>query len=76
MSGLTPIDPQTYRKFLEYMGCKYKRPEKGDHVVWGKGGLKRPIIFPNDIVSRTVITTNNRTLGISTKEYLEILAKL
>lgn len=76
MSGLTPIDASIFIKFLKYIGCEYIRQGKGSHVVWGKKGLNRRIIFPMGTLSKTVIKTNLQILNISTKEYLDILNKL
>jgi hypothetical protein len=57
-------------------GCKYDRIE-GDHCIYKKDGLKRPIIFPmiKDIPV-FIILNNLKTLGISREEYFKLLGKL
>ena len=45
--------------------------------MYWRVGLKRPVIFPGDAeIPLMVIKSNLRTLGMSTKEYLEILERL
>lgn len=77
MPRLTPLPLKKWIKFLEYVGCHFKREGKGDHIVWTRKDLKRPIIFQDDReVSFAVIKSNLKTLGLSTEEHLEILKKL
>jgi len=74
---LSPVKISIFRKFLEQQGLKYIRT-KGDHEIWSRKDLKRPVIFPikkKDIYMR-VIVSNLRTLGISTKEFKEQVKKL
>lgn len=73
---LTVVHWKTFDKFLKYIGCKFVR-EKGDHRVYWRVGLKRPIILPRDNQLPLFIIRNNlRTLNISPDEYLEILKKI
>lgn len=73
---LAPVKRATFEAFLHFVGCEYQR-QKGDHLVYWRVGLKRPVIFPDDTeIPVMVIKSNLRTLGISTKEYLEILSRL
>ncbi|HCM43832.1 TPA: hypothetical protein DIS55_02670 [Candidatus Kaiserbacteria bacterium] len=54
-------------------GCVFKR-ERGDHRVYAKIGLKRPIIIPRDTELPPFIILNNlRTLGVSRDTYLDFL---
>ncbi|PIR83927.1 hypothetical protein COU18_00745 [Candidatus Kaiserbacteria bacterium CG10_big_fil_rev_8_21_14_0_10_51_14] len=65
-----------WKKFEEFLlseGCVFKR-EKGDHRVYSKLGLKRPVIVPRDSELPPGIVLNNlRTLGISKETYLDFL---
>lgn len=73
---LTVVHWTKFDKFLKYVGCKFIR-EKGDHRVYWRDGLKRPIIVPRDKQLPLFIIRNNlRTLSISPDEYLEILKKI
>jgi predicted RNA binding protein YcfA (HicA-like mRNA interferase family) len=76
LSRLAPVPLKKWIKFLEFVGCHFKRRGKGDHIVWDRRDLKRPIIFQDDReVTVTVIKSNLRTLGMSAEQYLEILEK-
>lgn len=76
MSQLTPVHWKKFEKFVLYVGCHFER-QKGDHRIYWRSGLKRPVVFPADKEVPVFIIRNNlRTLGISVKEYLEIMEKL
>jgi predicted RNA binding protein YcfA (HicA-like mRNA interferase family) len=76
MPRITPIKRKKFEKFLEYIGCKSKRI-KGDHLIYDRPGLKRPVVITTDKEVPVFIIRNNlRTLGVSTEEYLEILKKV
>lgn len=76
MQSLKPISWKRFEKFILYTGCRYKR-KRGDHRVYGRSDLKRPIIFPEDKEIPVFIIRNNlRTLGISHNEYLSILEEV
>ena len=74
MSSLTPVDYKKFDKFLRYVGCEFVR-QKGDHRIYHKANLKRPIVIPavKDIPI-FIILNNLRVLGISKEEYLHILS--
>ncbi len=73
---ITPISWKKFEKFLFFIGCVFVR-EKGDHRVYSKVGLKRPIIVPrNDQLPVFVIKNNINLLGLSNEEYLEILKNI
>jgi len=76
LSRLTPIDYKKFEKFLKYIGCEFVR-QKGDHRVYTKANLKRPIIIPaiKDIPI-FIIQNNLKILGISKEEYLSMLEQL
>jgi len=76
MPELTPIKWKHFEKFLLYIGCVFKR-QRGDHRIYWRQGLKRPIVLPTyNNLPKFVILSNLRTLGMSVNEYLEILKKL
>jgi len=76
MSQLTPVHWKKFEKFVLYVGCHFER-QKGDHRIYWRSDLKRPVVFPADKEVPVFIIRNNlRTLGISVKEYLEIMEKL
>jgi predicted RNA binding protein YcfA (HicA-like mRNA interferase family) len=58
------------------IGCRIVRT-KGDHCIYKKEGLKRPIIVPmiNDIPV-FIIQNNLKTLGITREEYFKLLDKI
>lgn len=47
MPHFQPVHWKQFEKFLLGVGCKFKR-EKGDHRVYWKPGLKRPVVIPRD----------------------------
>lgn len=76
MPRLTPISWKKFEKFLLYAGCRYSR-RKGDHRIYDREGLKRPVVIPEEKILPVFIIRNNlRVLNISVKEYLEILKNI
>ena len=76
MVRLTPIHWKRFEKVLLYLGCKFVR-EKGDHRVYWREGLERPIIIPREKeLSKFIIRNNLRLLNINIDKYLEILKRI
>lgn len=76
MARLTPIHWKKFDKFLKFIGCQLTR-ERGDHRIYWREDLKRPVVIPKDKELPVFIIRNNlRILGINTKEFLEILKKI
>jgi len=76
MAHLTPIHWKKFEKFLLFVGCHLSR-EKGDHRIYWREGMKRPIVIPKDKNLPVFVIRNNlRVLGIKPKEYLEILKRI
>jgi len=76
MPQFSSIKWKKFEKFLLYIGCTFKR-QKGDHRIYWRKDLKRPIVLPiYDNLPKFIILNNLRTLGITVKEYLEILKKI
>ncbi len=76
MARLTPIHWKKFEKFLLFVGCQLTR-EKGDHRIYWRLGLKRPVVIPRDEALPIFIIRNNlRILNVSPEEYLEILKRI
>ncbi|MEK7117807.1 MAG: type II toxin-antitoxin system HicA family toxin [Patescibacteria group bacterium] len=76
MPKIGNINWQKFEKFLFTVGCQFKR-EKGDHRIYRKHGIKRPVVVPRDkILPEFIILKNLRTLGISREEYLKIIQRI
>lgn len=76
MPRLTPIKRKKFEKFLVFIGCCLKR-QKGDHLIYDRAGLKRPVIITVDKEVPVFIIRNNlRTLNIPVEEYLKIIQQL
>lgn len=75
MPKIQSIHWREFEKFLIAHGCEFAR-EKGDHRVYWKKGLKRPIIVPRDTSLPAFIILNNlRTLGVTREEYVAFIEK-
>ncbi|MEK7639687.1 MAG: type II toxin-antitoxin system HicA family toxin [Patescibacteria group bacterium] len=76
MPRVTPVHWKRFEKFLLYVGCTFVR-EKGDHRIYTRDGLSRPVVVPRDTQLPIFIIRNNlRVLGISTDDYLQILDRV
>ena len=76
MPKITAIHWKKFEKFLFEVGCIFKR-EKGDHRIYWRKGLSRPIVLPRDTQLPVFVIQNNlRLLGISREQYLEILERI
>jgi predicted RNA binding protein YcfA (HicA-like mRNA interferase family) len=76
MGEIQSIHWKKFEKFLLKNGCEFKR-EKGDHRVYWKKGLKRPVVIPRDSrLPAFVIHNNLHILGISRDEFLNTISKL
>lgn len=74
MSRITPIHYKKLVKVFEYLNFHLDRQE-GDHLVYIKNGIKRPVVIPmyNDIPI-FIIKNDIKSAGISRSEYVRILA--
>lgn len=76
MPHITPLTWKKLEKLVLYVGCKFDR-QKGDHLIYTRNDLKRPIVFPKDKEIPVFIIRNNlRVLNISNEEYIEILKQI
>jgi predicted RNA binding protein YcfA (HicA-like mRNA interferase family) len=75
MPRIQSIHWKEFEKFLFVIGCEFKR-EKGDHRVYWKKGIKRPVVVPRDTALPAFIILNNlRVLGVSREEYIKIVGE-
>lgn len=73
MSKITPINYKRLLKIFEKEGFKYCRT-KGDHIIYSKLGVSRPLVIPIYREVPTFIIKNLfRTAGISRERYFELL---
>lgn len=68
------ISISEFESFLELCQCKFIKNDNG-HVKYSRSDLFRPIIFQNHIdpIPQFIVLNNLRLLGISKKEYFEIM---
>ena len=75
MPKIVPIPASRLRKIFEDEGFKCIRVE-GDHYVYTKQGVVRPVVIPNWLeVPVFIIKNNMRTAGISRERYFQLLKK-
>jgi len=73
MKEIGTIHWKRFEKFLLESECQFKR-EQGDHRVYTRPGLKRPIILPRYKELPSFIILNNlKLLGISKKDFLKTI---
>ncbi|MBI2268176.1 MAG: type II toxin-antitoxin system HicA family toxin [Candidatus Blackburnbacteria bacterium] len=59
MPQLSPIKRRKFEKFLKFIGCKLKRT-KGDHLIYDRPGLDRPVVITSDNeIPIMIIRTNS-----------------
>ena len=76
MAHLIPIHWKKFEKFLLFIGCHFAR-SKGDHRIYWRNGLDRPIVIPREKDIPVFIIRNNlRVLDVSPDKYLEILKRI
>ena len=76
MSDINSVSWRLFEKFLIRIGCVFKR-QKGDHRIYWKQGIPRPIVVPQERTLPVFIILNNlRVLGVSKEEFLKILEEL
>ena len=73
---IKPISRNAFERFLKEVGCVHKRT-KGDHLVYTRSGLARPLVLQaKREILPFIIKSNLKTLGISIEEYLQIIKGL
>ena len=75
MSKLSPVAWRVLTRVFELEGFKCVR-EEGDHLIYTKRSVPRPVVIPKySTVPVFIIKNNLRTAGISRERYLELLKK-
>lgn len=75
MGDFGAVDWRIFEKFLLEHGCTFKRM-KGDHRVYTRDELKRPLIVPQyDPLPPFIILNNLRILGASKEALLKFLGR-
>jgi len=75
MPRISPIPSRRLQRLFEKAGFKCVRTE-GDHFVYTKKGVIRPIVIPDwPEVPVFIIKNNLRSAGISREEYFDLLEK-
>jgi len=75
MHKIVPVTASKLRKVFEKVGFKCVRIE-GDHFVYTKEGISRPVVIPDwKEVPVFIIKNNLRTAGITREEYLSMLGQ-
>jgi predicted RNA binding protein YcfA (HicA-like mRNA interferase family) len=76
MPRIIPLPASRLRKLFEKAGFNCARIE-GDHFVYIKPGISRPIVIPDwHEVPVFIIKNNLRTAGISREEYFALLKEV
>ena len=75
MPHLAPVHWKKFDRFLQSVGCTLER-EHGDHRIYWRSGLTRPIVVQRVRALPVFIIRNNlRLLGISVETYLSMIEK-
>lgn len=75
MPSIRPISYKRLAKVFEADGFACVRNE-GDHMVFTKAGVLRPVVIPKYSAVPVFIVKNNlRTAGISRERYFELLGE-
>ena len=75
MPKLSPVSYKQLQKVFEADGFLHLRTE-GDHMVFTKPGIIRPVVIPKYASVPVFIIKNNlRTAGISRDRYFELLGQ-
>jgi predicted RNA binding protein YcfA (HicA-like mRNA interferase family) len=76
MSRISPVHYRKLVRVLELEGFTLAR-ERGDHMVFTKPGLARPVVIPRyDPLPVFIIKNALRTARISREHYFELLARV
>ncbi len=76
MTKITPLPAARLRRLFEKAGFTHVRTE-GDHFVYTKQGIARPVVIPDyHAVPVFIIKNNLRTAGMSRDEYFALLDKI
>jgi predicted RNA binding protein YcfA (HicA-like mRNA interferase family) len=75
MPALRSLHYRTLVKIFEQDGFAFNR-QRGDHLIYTKAGLKRPLVIPMyQQVPAFIIKNLLRTAGMSRERYFDLVAK-
>lgn len=67
------VTNRQFQKFLLFVGCSLKRTH-GDHFIYVRAGLTRPIVIPKETpLPQFVVRNNLKLLGITWEEFFTIV---
>jgi len=73
MPPLRPVDYRTLVRVFEKDGFTFNR-QQGDHLIYSKAGVKRPLVIPTYRELPVFIIKNLlRTSGMSRERYFDLL---
>jgi len=73
--AIQPVPYQTLVRIFEKDGFSFAR-QSGDHLIYTKPGVKRPLVIPAyRSVPVFIIRNPLRTSGMSRERYFELLAE-
>jgi predicted RNA binding protein YcfA (HicA-like mRNA interferase family) len=73
MPRLTPVHWKTLECVFLKAGFAFAR-QRGDHRIYAKPGVLRPVVIPTyDAIAQDIITSNLRTAKMSRNEYFQLL---
>lgn len=75
MPKLSPVSYKVLVCVFESEGFRFARQE-GDHLIYTKSGILRPIVIPKyPAIPVFIIKNNLRSAGLSRERYFQLLEK-
>ncbi|MDO8558954.1 MAG: type II toxin-antitoxin system HicA family toxin [bacterium] len=75
MAKIAPISYKKLVRIFELEGFRH-RSTKGDHLIYTKVGISRPIVVPKyEEIPVFVIKNNLKSAGITRERYFELLKR-
>ena len=73
MPRITPVPYMVLQRIFEAEGFKFDR-QRGDHLIYVKDGISRPVVIPMyQEVPVFIIKNNLKSAGISREEYFRLI---
>jgi predicted RNA binding protein YcfA (HicA-like mRNA interferase family) len=70
---LSNIKTADFRRFLVHLGLKKIRTA-GDHEIWTRADLLRPVVIQDQIeIPEFIVKNNLRTIGVTRQEFVKYL---
>ncbi len=74
MPRITPVHWKVLECIFQKAGFVFERHKRGDHRIYSKNGVNRPIVIPTyNEIQLNIIKSNMRTAGMTNKEYFKFL---